>query len=136
MKLALEKTYLQMAYFVSILGILMVAIGLFWLVQPKHLVTLIERWKHPSRFWFAVLVRLVLGIVFLIVAPACRVPVVIQVFGGIAIAAALIILALGQQRLDRFIAWWLSRSPAVIRVSASFAVVFGALLVYAGPRLW
>ena len=114
----------------------MVAMGIVWLVQPKRLVDLIDGWQGPSRFWFAVVFRLLIGIVFLLVAPGCRAPIVVLVFGWIAIVAAVIILVVGRERLDRFIAWWLARPPSVIRISALFAVVFGAVLIYAGPKIW
>ncbi len=80
----------------------------------------------------AVVIRLVLGAMFLAVAPDCRAPQVIRVVGAISIVAAIAILILGRVRLDAFIEWWLGR-PELIRVSATAVIAFGGLLVYAGP---
>ena len=123
-----------MAVMVSILGVVMVAIGVLGVVQPQRLVDFVTYFRRPTRFRIAILVRLVLGIVLLIAAPSCRWPVVVQVVGVIAIVAAVVILACGQKRLDTFIAWWVTRPPAVMRVSALFALAFGALLFYAGAE--
>ena len=123
-----------MAVMVSILGVVMVAIGVLGVVQPRRLVDFVTYFRRPTRFRIAILVRLVLGIVLLIAAHSCRWPVVVQVVGVISILAALVILACGQKRLDTFIAWWVTRPPAVMRVSALFALAFGALLFYAGAE--
>ena len=77
--------------------------------------------------------RGVFGAVFLAVAPDCRHPLVVQVVGVVSLVAALGLLAMGRERLDAFIGWWLSRPPALFRFSATAAIAFGVLLVYAGP---
>ena len=120
-----------MGLIVSILGVLIVLIGTMGLLNPQSLMSLVEHWQGPKRFWFAILVRLVLGVTLLLVAPACRAPLLVRIIGVISIVAALGILILGRPRLDSLIKWWLMR-PRLLRVSAIFAVAFGALLVYAG----
>ncbi len=122
-----------MAVIVSVLGVLVVAIGVMGVVTPRTVIALIQRWQGPGRFWFAVGIRLALGVVFLIVAPDCRAPMVVRAVGGVAIAAALGMLALGRARLDRFIEWWLGRPLTHVRLWATGAIAFGALLVYSGP---
>ena len=113
------------------LGVLAALIGVIGIARPQFLVNLVEHWQSPTRFRIAVIVRIVLGVVLLIVAPSCRVPVIVSAIGVIAIVAALIILAVGRLRLDAFIKWWLIR-PRLVGLSAVFAVAFGALLIYAG----
>ena len=120
-----------MAIIVSILGVFIVLIGAAGIAKPKCLIDLVNHWDGRTRFWIAIIVRVVLGIVLLAVAPGCRLPMLVRIIGVIAIVAALCVLILGRARLDAFIRWWLLR-PALIRVSAIFAVAFGALLVYAG----
>jgi len=121
-----------MAVIVSILGVLVAAIGLMGIVQPRRIIDLVEYWRGPTRFRLAIVVRLVLGCVLLVVAPTCRLPIVVNLIGAIAIVAAVVIRIVGQKRLDSFIAWWLAHPPALIRLSVLFAVAFGVLLVYAG----
>ncbi len=122
-----------MAVIVSVLGVLITGIGLTGVVIPRTLIALVRRRQGPGRFWFAVSIRLVLGVVFLTVAPDCRAPMVVRAVGVIWIAAALGMLGLGTARLDRFIEWWLGRPLTHVRLWASGAIAFGALLIYAGP---
>ncbi len=121
-----------MSAIVSIFGATAAIIGLLGLANPKCIINLVQHWRGPTRFRLAIGVRLVLGVILLVVAPTCRLPVVVQAVGVIAIVAAIVILIVGQRRLDSFIDWWLTCPPAVIRVSAMFAFSFGLLLIYAG----
>ena len=120
-----------MAIIVSIFGILIILIGVMGIAKPQRLIDFFEHWHGPTRFWIAILVRVVLGVALLAVAPTCRLPMFVRILGVISLVAALGILILGRARLDSFIRWWLMR-PALIRFSAIVAVAFGVLLVYAG----
>ena len=122
-----------MAVIVTVLGVLIAAIGLMGVMIPRILIALVQHWRGPVRFWFAVSIRLVLGVVFLAVAPDCRAPIVIRAIGVVSVAAALGMIVLGTARLDRFIEWWLGRPLPYVRLWASGAIAFGALLIYAGP---
>ncbi len=122
----------RMAIIVTVLGVVIALIGVIGLAHPPSLITLVQRWQSPARFWFAVVIRVVLGAVLIAVAPDCRAPLVIRVVGVISIVAAVALVIVGRVRLDAFIEWWLGR-PALLSVSATGAIAFGALLVYAGP---
>jgi hypothetical protein len=63
-------------------------------------------------------------------ADELRHPHVMRVLAAIAIFAAVMLLIMGRERLDRLIGWWLSRSDGLLRVSALFAAAFGVFLVY------
>ena len=120
-----------MPMLVSVVGGLVVLIGFAAILSPKVLQAPIRAWQGRSRFWGAIVIRVVLGALFLWVAPGCRLPVVVEVVGWFAIAAAVVLMFVGQRRLDAFIAWWLSR-PHLVRLAGLFAAPFGALLMYAG----
>ena len=121
-----------MAYIVSIFGALITLIGLVGIVVPRYFIEVIGNWEAESRFIAAVGIRMVMGVICLSAAPASRMPVVVQVIGIIAIAAAAVALLVGLERLNRLIDWWLGRPPIVVRMSAAFAAGFGVLLVFAG----
>lgn len=53
-----------------------------------------------------------------------------RILAVIAFAAAVGILIMGRRRLDDLVTWWLTRSDALLRLSAAFAGLFGAFLVY------
>jgi hypothetical protein len=117
---------------VSLVGVvigLLAAVGIF---APVRVVGWMRSWHSSGRFWVAVLVRLVLGVLFILAAPSCRTPQIILALGVLSLVTAVGILALGSKRLDAMIAWWLDLSPVVVAVSFAAAAVFGCFLVYAG----
>lgn len=121
-----------MAIGVTVLGVLIAAIGVVGVVSPCHLTTWISALPPRIRFQTAITVRLVTGVFFLLAAPSCRVPAIVLAVGVLALVAALALGVLGQRRLDAFVSWWLTQPPLVIRVWSLVAVVFGGLLGYAG----
>ena len=81
--------------------------------------------------YFAVLVRLALGLALIISAPASRFPLVFLILGWVAIAAAVAAALLGRDRLRRFVNWWVERfSPPTIRLWVLFALALGGFLIY------
>lgn len=114
---------------VTVIGVLAVMIGLVGVVRPRALIAMVQSFGGPTRFWFAVVLRILIGIALIGVAPACTHPLAVRILGGVAIFAGLVILATGQQRLDATIAWW-TASDAKVRGSALFAIAMGVLFVY------
>ncbi|MEE9608137.1 MAG: hypothetical protein V3U03_10420 [Myxococcota bacterium] len=121
-----------MAVVVTLIGVLVAAVGALASVSPSRLIGWVSALDSTTRFWTAVLVRVVLGILLLVAAPSCRAPLVVQVIGAVTLIAAAALVALGPKRLDAFVAWWLERPKSLVRGSGGFAVGFGALLIYAG----
>ena len=46
------------------------------------------------------------------------------------VAAAVVVLLLGPERIDRLVKWWLALPDPVLRLSMAFAAAFGVFLVY------
>ena len=81
--------------------------------------------------YIAIAVRLVLGLALISVAPSSLFPVVFQVLGWIAIISAVVLAAVGRERVRRLIAWVSERfSASIIRLWLLFGIAFGAFLVY------
>ncbi len=122
----------KMGYLVAIGGLLMLVLSVLALLTPKRVVAVLLRWPAKRRFLFAVGVRLILGIIFLVGAPDTRFPAFISIVGIIVVAAAVILLLLGPTKVDAMIQWWLHRSRAFMRVWALVGVILSALILYAG----
>ena len=121
-----------MTILVLLFGVLMAAIGLYGLARPMGMIDQIQKfWETGAGVITAVLVRLTMGVLLLLTAREALHPHVFQVLGLIAIAAAVAIPFIGNERLGRLIAWWSDQSPALIRVSATLSFGFGAYIVYA-----
>lgn len=116
---------------IAVLGALIVLLGLIGLVQPDRFRSIFGMMNSRTRFAFAIIIRLVMGGLFWWLADELRHPLIMRVLAAIAVAAALGLLVMGRERLDRLVDWWLSRADGVLRVSALFAAAFGGFLVYA-----
>lgn len=121
-----------MALLVTLVGVLILGIGVLIAVAPARFFHWIASMETTIRFRAAILVRVVIGLLFLLAAPSCRQPAVVQVVGIIILLAAAGLLLLGRERLDSFLSWWMSRPLSLHRVWAVVAWGFGALLIYSG----
>jgi hypothetical protein len=120
-----------MPVIVAVFGALVALLGLVGLVQPERFRGMFTAMDSQVRFVLAIGLRLVLGALLWWLADELRHPHVMRVLAAIAIFAAVMLLIMGRERLDRLIGWWLSRSDGLLRVSALFAAAFGVFLVYA-----
>ncbi len=107
----------------------LVCIGI---VSPAQVLSFVGRtMASPWGIVLAVGIRLVLGVAMLVAAPASPYPLAFTVVGWIAIAAAVVGLLLGRQRLQRFAQWWIDRfGPVGTRAWLVIALAFAAFLVY------
>ena len=120
-----------MAKAVFVVGAVIVLGGAFGVVAPL----VFRGWAGACRsrpmLYVAALVRLSLGVLLLLAAPACRFTVLIQVLGVVAIFAVVVMFMLGQQRIDAMFDWWGRQSATIVRAWATVAVILGAVLIFA-----
>lgn len=116
---------------VLLFGLLIAAMSGLGVVAPDRLISLLSS-ARPNLLEIGVGVRVVMGVVFILAAPSCRHPLVIEIFGWFALFAAAIMLAAGRERVARMLDWWLKRPAVLIRFWCVFGVAFGAYLVFAG----
>jgi hypothetical protein len=120
-----------MRYVVAIIAVLLVAISALGAVAPERLVAIVTGWSPDTRLYVAVGTRLVIGVAFLVGASKCRFPAVIYGLGILAIAAALLLVLLGEPRLDALIHWWSQQPALAIRAWCVLAGLLGGLVLYA-----
>lgn len=121
-----------MAIFVTVIGTLIAGIGVFGFVAPKRLMGIIERFRSPAGLWYAVGVRLVIGILLVLAAADCRLPTFVNTIGIFMIVAVVVLPIMGQRRFNALIDWWTQRPSALLRLWTLVAGPFGGLLIYAG----
>ena len=112
------------------IGALIITIGLYGMVAPARLLGLTALFKRPGGLWTAALIRVVLGLAMIVAAPASRLPLFLQIFGGLTVLAGVSIPILGSERVVRMIDWFLGGSHFAIRVWASIAALFGLFMVW------
>jgi hypothetical protein len=119
-----------MKIIIALFGVLICLGVLVILIAPEKFKSIMNSWTGQPRFLFAVIVRVLLGAVLLAEAENLKFPFAMQILGGISIAAAIVILLMGQDRLDRFIGWLMRMSDNVLRAWSVFGLAFGVFLIY------
>ena len=120
-----------MNYIILIFAVLMVLGGIVLLLNPGYIFTPIKKYvASPWLHFFAIIVRLVFGIVLLIAAAESKYPCALQVFGWLLISTALVLAIIGRARFQVLIKWALKLSPLLQQLAAVFAVLLGGFLIY------
>jgi len=120
----------EMKIIIALFGALICLAGLVILIAPQKLKTVMNNWTGQPRFLFAVIVRIVFGSILLAEAADLKFPLAMKIIGGISIVAAVVLLLIGQNRMDRMIDWFMKMSDDVFRAWSVLALVFGVLLIY------
>jgi hypothetical protein len=121
-----------MNIFVLVVGWLILLLGLLGIASPHSLVNEVLGMSSASRFYVTVIVRIVVGIIFLLAARRCRVAWLVYLFGVIILLSGIVLLFLGAGRLDEIINWFAARSDLGLRSAYVVDVIIGALLIFAG----
>ena len=119
-----------MTLIIAALGALIVVLGLVGAARPDHFRTLFDVLHSRTRYWMAIGIRLAMGGLLWWLADELKHPQVMRALAALAVLAAVALLLMGRERLDRLVDWWLGLSDGLLRVSAVFAAAFGAYLVY------
>lgn len=120
-----------MNYLIQLFGVLIVGMSLWGIFAPQALIgVVVQTWRKPWGMAFAIAVRVVMGIVFILAAEATRFPLFFELFGYLAIAAALGIALMGRDRVDRLINYWQKKSATLLRCWLLLGVALGAFFIY------
>ncbi|MCM8771347.1 MAG: hypothetical protein NC936_05760 [Candidatus Omnitrophica bacterium] len=119
-----------MLILVKIIGILSVALGAVILLNPKAMKQLIIFWNQGNRLYVAAILRILVGVIFLLAASQCRVRILIIVLGIVVIVKGIFIFILGLERVKSMLGWWQQRSFAIFRLLGLLALVLGAIILY------
>lgn len=120
-----------MKWIVYFFGTFMVVAGILLLVDDRIILDYILFNKESSwLYFFAIVMRLILGAALLQTASKSRHPLVFLVLGGIALAAALIFLLIGHEQFQHMMSTLLSYFENSGRWTSILALAFGAYLIY------
>lgn len=112
------------------IGLFVFVMGAWGVFAPGSIFVFISSWSSKLGFWLAVVLRLCFGLALWFAAPDTRLPVLLQVLGGIAMLSALPPLLIGYTRFKRVIGWWTNQSPFVMRLWSLVAVALGGLVLW------
>lgn len=115
-----------------ILGALVGILGVVGVLQPQRVSAWVTSFWQEDNLGLAVGMRLAFGAVLVVAASECRWPQLIRALGLLNLISAAALVALGKERVQAFVAKWVDLSPTLKRVWSCAAVVYGAVLIYAG----
>jgi len=122
-----------MIHSVWIVGAVMVLWGGMAIFRPNWMKTFVDQMAIGQRFRGAAAIKIVIGVLFLILARQCRFDLVITVLGILmAGGSVLVMVALKPETIQTWIAWWQRRPVWVFRLWGIFAVLFGGVVIVAG----
>ena len=121
-----------------LVAVVTIIVGIVGLTSPDS-VTLVRRlyFATPVGLYVAVAVRMAMGLVVVLCAPASRAPKTLRALGAVMCMQALVATLLGPERARAVLEWETMQGTAVLRVGAAVALAIGCFLVFAisGHRL-
>ena len=121
-----------MSISVFAVGLLLAGIGAACAAFPVKVVSLISRLR--GKWWVlpaGAAIRVGLGGILVLAAEGSRHPSVVAGLGMFLVAAGVLVLVLGRERIDGWIGWWTTRALWVVRLSSGATLAFGLVLISA-----
>ncbi|KPK38997.1 MAG: hypothetical protein AMJ78_09145 [Omnitrophica WOR_2 bacterium SM23_29] len=119
-----------MLILVKLIGIVIVAMGIIFLLNPEAMKRVINYWGQGKRLYLVGILRLLIGVVLLLSASQCRLVGAIVTLGILVLLGGIIIFALGLEKVKSILDWWDKKPLSVLRLLALIALAIGALLLY------
>lgn len=124
-----------MELILKLFGVLMILAGISLLIEPGIIIGYIENnADHTSLYIIAIVVRVVLGILFITSAKKSRYPGVLKALGGLFILAGVILFLVGQERFQHFISSLIPEVKPFASLAGVIAILFGGFVIYAFLR--
>jgi hypothetical protein len=120
-----------------LVALITIVIGFVGLISPDRL-TVVRRlyFATPVRLYAAGGVRVAMGLVIILYAPASRAPKTLRALGALMCMQALAATLMGPDRARAVLEWETMQRTALLRVGAAVALASGGFIAFAvsGPR--
>ena len=115
-----------------LVAVFTIIVGIVGLIYPDS-VTTVRRlyFATPVALYAAGAVRVAMGIVLILCAPASRAPKILRALGAVMCMQALAATLLGPDRARAVLEWETMQGTALLRVGAAVALAVGCFLVFA-----
>lgn len=115
---------------ILVIGIVIILWGIWIVIKPGVVKAILTRLRGPLVF-VPGLLRIALGVVFLVLARDCRNKWIIMAFGVIFFAAGIGMFMIKLAKLKTFFDRWANRAPLTIRILGIIAAAVGGIIAYA-----
>jgi hypothetical protein len=113
-----------------VLGALVILASAVSFAAPDLRLSLERSVMTPAGFYAIAALRIAIGLVFVLAAPASRAPRTLRVLGLIVISAGLLTPWFGVARARAVMNWLTTAGPLVMRLDAVVGMMLGGFLVY------
>ena len=113
-----------------IIGALVILVSAISFAAPDLRLSLERSVITPAGLYAIAAMRIAIGLVFVLTAPASRAPRTLRALGLIVIIAGLMTPWFGVARARAVLSWLASAGPLLMRVDAGVGMAFGGFLVY------
>jgi len=121
-----------MGYAIMVFGGLTLIAGVIIFFQPEIIFGILRRNSDTlSLHILAVVVRAILGVVFIGYASQSNYPLILDILGWVSLVAAVLLGVVGRSNFKRLMKWALGLSSSYGRIGGVIAILFGGFLVYA-----
>jgi len=119
---------------VRLLGLVVGAFVILWsaisFAAPDLRLSLERSVLTPAGLYAIAALRIAIGLVFVLTAPASRAPRTLRMLGLIVITAGVTTPWFGVTRARAVLDWWASAGPLLMRLDAGVGMALGGFLVY------
>ena len=120
-----------MKTFIFIVGLIILLLGVAILIKPLLTKKIFHFIAKGRRIYLVGILRIVLGVLFLIGALNCDIPWLIILVGILSCASGLTIFIMKFEKLKAILNWFDQKPPSFVRLMAILALLIGAMITYA-----
>lgn len=120
-----------MKYLAWLVAVSVILAGILGLVAPERALALRSIATTQAGLLAIAVVRILIGIVLIMTAPASRAPKILQAAGGLVLLAGLVTPLVGVERVKAIIDWEAAQGPGLIRFAAIVVTTIGVGLAAA-----
>lgn len=117
-------------WFIVGFAVLVSLVGVYAAVEPNGLEAFARSFLTGTGLWIAAGLRLTLGVVLWIAAPASRAPLVLRVLGALFVASGLALPVVGLDRMMGIVDWGAGLDDLAVQGAGLLAVGLGAFLLW------
>jgi hypothetical protein len=120
-----------MKYLTRLLAAFVITAGVAAIVAPGMVLTLRSFAATPMALLVFAALRVAIGVVLIMAAPASRAPRTLQAAGAVLMLVGMVTPLFGVERTRAVLAWEAAQGPSLMRVGGAVVVALGALLTVA-----
>ena len=106
-------------------------LGVLFVVKPDFMNSWIQFWIAGKRWYGIGVLRVALGIIFLMASFQARNPGVSSMLALVFLASGAFIFVIGAEKLKNYVTWWTDLPPLAQRLLGIVVIAFGVMMVFA-----